>query len=48
MNDKTIQYIQIISAVTTVALGVIQITQYLKERKKLKNGTGKQSQERSR
>jgi len=43
MSDKAIRNIQLISAATTVVLGVIQISQYLKERKKIENGTSKKS-----
>ena len=41
MSDKAIRNIQLISAATTVVLGVIQISQYLKERKKLETNNKK-------
>jgi len=43
MSDKAIRNIQVINAATMVVLGVIQISQYLKEQEKIENGTSKES-----
>ena len=37
MDKKTIQTIQVISAATTIVLGVIQINNYLQERKRIED-----------